>query len=209
MTEKAEVLTVYGKLLEVRKSIDYLQKKAKGGQYSYVSSSQVLGSLRAKLNEVGLLLIPAITHTVVTAYQTKSGTNSFFTELSMTMTWVDCENGHELSVPFYAQGVDLAGEKGTGKALTYAEKYFLLKSFMIPTDKDDPDAFQQEHEAPASQEEIKAGLIAELKVTNEMDRVTAIWSGNPGLKSDSAFAAAVKAAGTRLKPKDKAPEPTA
>ena len=40
---------------------------------------------------------------------------------------------------FYGQGVDISGEKGVGKALTYAEKYFLLKFFNIPTDEADPD----------------------------------------------------------------------
>ena len=32
--------------------------------------------------------------------------------------------------------VDIAGEKGVGKALTYGKKYFLLKFFNIATDKD-------------------------------------------------------------------------
>ena len=58
----------------------------------------------------------------------------------MEMEWVDTESGETLSVPWYAQGVDLAGEKGVGKALTYAEKYFLLKFFHVPTKKDDPDS---------------------------------------------------------------------
>ena len=55
------------------------------------------------------------------------------------MTWHDVESGERMEVPWYAQGVDLAGEKGVGKALTYAEKYFLLKFFHVPTKKDDPD----------------------------------------------------------------------
>ena len=34
-----------------------------------------------------------------------------------------------------------------GKALTYGEKYFLLKFFNIATDKDDPDSFQRKQES--------------------------------------------------------------
>jgi hypothetical protein len=43
-----------------------------------------------------------------------------------------------VSCRWYGQGID-SGERGVGKAMTYAEKYFLLKFFNIPTDEDDPD----------------------------------------------------------------------
>lgn len=46
------------------------------------------------------------------------------------MTLIKCDKSS-----VYAEGI--------GKALTYAEKYFLLKQFNIPTDNDDPDSFQQ------------------------------------------------------------------
>ncbi|MNP04955.1 ERF superfamily protein [compost metagenome] len=57
-----------------------------------------------------------------------------------------------IECPWYSQGVDIAGEKGVGKALTYGEKYFILKFFNIPTDKDDPDTFQKKYEQKASKE---------------------------------------------------------
>jgi hypothetical protein len=66
-------------------------------------------------------------------------------------------------MPFYAQGVDIAGEKGVGKALTYGEKYFLLKTFNIATDKDDPDAFQEKAESYRKPDPISSKEIGELK----------------------------------------------
>lgn len=140
-------MNIYQKLIEVRKKVEYLKKENKGSQYSYVSSSQVLGNIRKQLDEQNLLLIPSIVSTNVRENATKTGTLSYFTELTMNMIWINADKPDEkIEVPFYAQGVDLAGEKGVGKALTYAEKYFLLKSFNIATDKDDPDAFQKKHE---------------------------------------------------------------
>ena len=63
----------------------------------------------------------------------KKGALVYFTELIMTMTWINSDNPEEtIECPWYAQGVDTAGEKGVGKALTYGEKYFLLKFFNIP-----------------------------------------------------------------------------
>lgn len=135
-------LNLYQKLVEVRKNVSYLKKDAVGKQYQYVSASQVIGSVKDKLNEHGLLLIPRIVGKEVTTQLNGKGTITYFTELNMEYTWIDTESGEELVVPFYSQGVDLAGEKGVGKALTYGEKNFLLKSFNIATDKDDPDAFQ-------------------------------------------------------------------
>lgn len=47
------------------------------------------------------------------------------------MTWINIHNPSEIvACSWYSQGVDIEGEKGVGKALTYAEKYFLLK-FLI------------------------------------------------------------------------------
>ena len=150
MTEKT--LNVYQRLAEVRKAVPYLKKEQKGAQYQYVGSSDVLGSLHAKINEVGLMLIPEIVgHLVTSSERTNAKGNissEYFTELEMTMTWVNIDDPSDTAkVSWYAQGVDLAGEKGVGKALTYAEKYFLLKFFNIATDKDDPDTFQDKIES--------------------------------------------------------------
>ena len=149
-------MNIYQKLVEVRKAVPYLQKSQQGQQYQYVGSSQVLAAVRKKMDELQLLLIPSITDKTLhlsAIEQFKDSdkpikrTITYFTELEMKMTWVNAENPDEkIEIPWYAQGVDIAGEKGVGKALTYGEKYFLLKQFNISTDKDDPDAFQDKVE---------------------------------------------------------------
>jgi hypothetical protein len=201
-TTKPKGLTLVQKLLEVRKSVDYLQKSSSGSQFKYTSSSQVLSAVRAKMNEMGLLLESHINESRVNENVTKTGTVVYFTELVMTMVWIDSDTGEERAMPWYAQGVDLAGEKGVGKALTYAEKYFILKQFNIPTDKDDPDSFQEKN---APQIDMKTKLIGDLKAATQYEQVTKIWSENPKFKDDPDFVEAVKVNGTRLKPK----EPTA
>lgn len=146
-------MNIYQKLIEVRKAVPYLQKETPGHQYKYTSSAQVLAAVRDKLNELGLLLIPKVLNAKVSSETVdnvnKEGvvfkkTTTYFTELEMEMVWVNADNPEEtITVPWYGQGVDIAGEKGVGKALTYAEKYFILKQFNIPTDQDDPDRFQE------------------------------------------------------------------
>lgn len=151
-----EELTVVGrnlwqKLLAVRKRVPYLQKQQVGHQYNFVGSSTVLAALRDELDKQGLLLFPhvldkelsVVSVTNKDKYGNDKVKSTYFTELRMEFEWVDADTGESKKVPFYSQGIDYDGEKGVGKALTYAEKYFLLKQFNIPTDQLDPDSFQQ------------------------------------------------------------------
>lgn len=147
-------MNIYQKLIEVRKDVPYLKKANQGHQYNYTGSSQVVGAIREKIDELGLLLIPAIIDKKVTAEKNGNRT-TYFTELDIEYKWVNAEKPEEtITTTFYAQGIDIGGEKGVGKALTYAEKYFLLKQFNVPTDQDDPDAFQQKVEATKPPEMI-------------------------------------------------------
>jgi hypothetical protein len=133
---------LHQKLIEIRKAVPYLQKENQGHGYNYVSSSQVIGALRAAMNDHGVLLVPAMTNATVLERTTAKGANWNLTCIEMEFTWVNTDNPEEkITCPWYAQGYDDM-EKGVGKAATYGEKYFLLKFFNIPTDKDDPDAWK-------------------------------------------------------------------
>ena len=105
------------------------------------------------MDELGLLLIPSVASKEVSEHLTAKGAKEYFTELVMEFTWVNAEKPEEqIKCNWYGQGLD-SGEKGVGKACTYSEKYFMLKFFNVPTDKDDPDSFQKKHDdAPAKQE---------------------------------------------------------
>lgn len=137
-----KALTLPQKLLEIQKRVDTIVKDGKNtsDRYDFASDENVLDTFRPLMDEYGLLLIPRIVHANLLEGTTKSGTVRYLTELHFEMLWHDVESGEQLVVPWYAQGVDLAGEKGVGKAATYAEKYFLLKFFHVSTKKDDPDA---------------------------------------------------------------------
>ena len=135
-------MTLYEKLLIMQTSVDAVIKDGKNSsdKYDFASDENVLDTFRPMMDELKLLLIPKVRAAQVLEGQTRSGTARYLTEMTVDMQWVDVETGETLEVPWYAQGVDLAGEKGVGKALTYAEKYFLLKFFHVPTKKDDPDS---------------------------------------------------------------------
>lgn len=132
-------MTLLEKLLEIKKAIPYLKKENenRGQGFSYVSSSQVLGIFRQKCDELGIMVIPRVTGS--NAGNPKDS-KQILTELCIDYEIINVEDKDDtINIPFYAQGMDV-GEKGVGKALTYGEKYLILKLFNIPTDMDDPDA---------------------------------------------------------------------
>lgn len=137
---------IYQKLLTIQSKVRGLKKDDEAGQgasgYKYVSGSKVLDVIRPLMDKEGLLLIPQVDsiENERIDYQTRNGGKSeLLSKLMMTFTWVDVESGENLPVKFGANGMN-NWDKGLGSALTYAERYFLLKFFHISTDEDDVDA---------------------------------------------------------------------
>jgi len=130
------------KLLAIQRKVRGLQKKEKSTQgYAYVTSSQVLTAIREAMDEVGVILTVEVVEaeTRLGAMSTRSGGAVNWTGLRLKFTWHNAEDPADtLSCMWWAEGMDNA-EKAAGKALTYGEKYFLLKFFHIPTDESDPD----------------------------------------------------------------------
>lgn len=143
--------SLYQKLAILQKTVRGLAQDATCGQtYKYVSGSKVLGVVRPKMDELGLLLVQQVDsiENERMDYQVKSGAKSeILTKVMMTFTWIDSESGEKLPVTFGANGQN-GWDKGLGSALTYAERYFLLKFFHIATDEDDVDARPPEDASP-------------------------------------------------------------
>lgn len=140
-------MNIYEKLFEIKKTVNYFKKDKEGQLFPYVSSELVLGSIREKMNEVGVLLIPDLTEAKATVIQ-KENKHAILTEVWIKYTWVSVEDPTDkMECNWYGQGTD-PGERGVGKAYTYNEKYFILKFFNIPTGKDDPDGLGDNVDKP-------------------------------------------------------------
>jgi hypothetical protein len=160
-------MNLYEKLVEIRKNVPYLQKVADGGQYKYVSNSQVVSAIRDLLDKHKVFLKTEILDQSIKEFHSAKGTIQFMTSVQMKFTWVNAEEPEEQIVTRWeGQGVD-TGEKGIGKAATYAEKYFILKTFNIPTDKDDPDAHQSKVEKAKPPERVTDEQLALLRGSAE------------------------------------------
>lgn len=134
-------MNLFQKLLEIQKTVVGLGKDSKSFGYQYVSGSKVLEYIKPMMNDLGIILKQEVLDIENTRqdYTTKNGLKSeILTKASMKFTWVDCETGEKDENYFAANGQN-DWEKGLGSALTYAERYFLLKYFHISTDEDDID----------------------------------------------------------------------
>ena len=147
-------MNLFQKIADVKANIDGFTKDTKGYNYSYVSGSQVLHRIRSKMIEHNLLLVPSTTEEnykkiEVTRFNKKANrevtTSEFVVEMKLTYVWINADNPEEkLEVTFYSVGQQDDVSKAHGTALTYAERYFLMKFFNIPTDEDDADAKQKQ-----------------------------------------------------------------
>ena len=137
------------KLIEIRKEIPYLRKDTKGYNYRYVSGVSVLTTIQKKMNELKVLLYPDLAEGRIIQFEiTDRKGNSkinFRFECNGFYIFSDAESDDILQIPFFFTGIQDDSSKALGSALTYSERYFLLKFFNIATDNDDPDTFQEKH----------------------------------------------------------------
>jgi len=155
-------MEIYKKLLKIQKEIKGLEKDKKSFSYSYVTGNKLLDALKPIMNEQGLILKQEIVKVEKSRidYDTKNGKKSeMLFDVWQKFTWIDVETGETDVNEFFASGMN-DWEKGLGSALTYAERYFLLKYFHIATDEDDID--NSERKAQEELEE-KARLEKEEK----------------------------------------------
>lgn len=134
---------IYPKLHAIQQRINGLGKDKTGpnGHYKYVTGDKILGEIKPIMNELGLILKQEITSIENSRqdYKTKNGEKSeILSKVMMRFTWIDTESGEKDENLFGANGQN-DWEKGLGSALTYGERYFLLKFFHIATDEDDID----------------------------------------------------------------------
>jgi len=143
------------------------------GNYGYkgVADQEVKKVIGDAMAANGLCILPigVSGKTEVSRWQDgNSNKQSVFTEVNTRYLLLH-DSGESIELEGYGHGVD-AQDKGAGKATTYALKYTLLYTFLIPTGKiDDADMHNSnEIEAPANQfvQEVNAAIAKLANVTN-------------------------------------------
>lgn len=164
--------TLYKKLLALQQAVVGLTKDKKGNSYDYVSGDKILGIVRPQMDKLGLLLTVDVLRAEYSRqdYQTKNGAKSeMFCTLELKFTWIDTDSGETLSNQWASSGMN-GFDKSLGSALTYGERYFLLKFLHIATDKDDVDAPKSAEEEMNLQQ-----IIAQINGFTTQEQMNWAW----------------------------------
>lgn len=165
-------MNIYQKIVEIRKSVEGFSKDTKGYGYEYVSGNQILRAIKNKMDELGVLLIPSVDYETLSwqkhEYKNKKGEEKldFIVQARMTYKWINAEEPTEvIEVPWLMIGQQTDDiSKATGTALTYNERYFLLKQFGLPTDEDDADAKEGNYGGKSNNAANKIGKLSDAQV---------------------------------------------
>ncbi|NGP60094.1 ERF family protein [Paenibacillus thiaminolyticus] len=110
--------------------VDYLQKddRVEFGttKYNAISEEKVTSAVREALIEQGLVIFP---------FEQQHKKEGNLTTVDVKYKIVDTETGEHEVIVSSGTGADTQ-DKGVGKAMTYAYKYLLLRTFAIPTGED-------------------------------------------------------------------------
>jgi len=152
---------LFKKLVNIRESIEYLQKTEIGNQGAmYVDSAILIHKIKNELDEKNILLFPSIINPMIESISDPTRNNSeaksWFFKSIINFTFIDADSEETLIVPWFSTGKHLQDPAmAGGSALTYFERYFLLKFFLIPTAKDDPEFFESKTSEKVSKEQIE------------------------------------------------------
>lgn len=127
-----------------------------GGKNSYkaVSERDILDAVKPLEEKYGVFSYPAgrniLESHILESEKTYNGqttkTTTFMTRIETLYRFVNVDNPSDfMDTITFAEGID-AQDKGSGKAMTYADKYALMKAYKISTGDDpDQDASEDKH----------------------------------------------------------------
>lgn len=146
-------MNIYEKLSKITSEMKTVNKNLDVGigknAYKAVGEADVLSAVKSLEEKHGIYSYPCkrevIEHAILETEREYNGNvtkgNQIFLRIETTYRFVNIENPDEfIEITTYGDGIDTQ-DKAVGKAMTYADKYALMKAYKIITG-DDPD---QEH----------------------------------------------------------------
>lgn len=156
---------IFQKMLAITSDLSIVAKNLEVGfganKYKATGEADVLAAIKPLEEKYGIYSYPVKREILETAeLETKSGTKNLFLRIATTYRFVNTENPSEfIEITSYGDGVD-SQDKSVGKAMTYSDKYALMKAYKIITG-DDPDQNLSE--------ELKGKKVSNVKQNNSYE----------------------------------------
>ena len=181
-------MNIYEKLLAITAEIGVVEKNlnvkvSSNSSYKAVSERDVLDAVKPIEQKYRVYSYPAnrkiIDRDVLTKETEYNGTitrtNTLFMRVETVYRFVNIDKPDEfIETTVYGDGLD-TGDKASGKAMTYADKYALMKAYKLSTG-DDPDkeaspehGYEKKAEPKATTKQI--ALVEDLYTDEEIERI--------------------------------------
>lgn len=170
-------LNIYEKLLTISNELSRVAKNLEVGfgqsKYKAVGEADVLAAIKPLEAQYGVYSYPFKRSIVETGeLETKAGTKNLFLRIETIYRFVNVDNPNEfIDITSYGDGVD-SQDKSVGKAMTYADKYGLMKAYKIITG-DDPDQNASEELKGKSSSRV-AAKVEKSKATHNTEKAPVV-----------------------------------
>lgn len=170
-------MNIYEKMLNITNEIANVNKNLTVGEgkskYKAVGEADVLKAVKELEFKHKVYSYPAdreiLESTMYTTSNQYGEKNNIFSRIKTTYRFVNVENPNEyIEIISYAEGIDTQ-DKGAGKAMTYSDKYALMKAYKIITGED-PDQNPSQEEKVTNktytkqkQEKIQDELVSDVQ----------------------------------------------
>jgi hypothetical protein len=155
-------MNIYQKISEVMKKVEYLTKDDSVSfgttKYRAISEEKVTSTIREQLVNLGIVILPVKQDATVTELMRTDKSVNQRADVHTVYRIQNIDDTEDfILVESNGSGVDTQ-DKAVGKAMTYAYKYMLLRSFAIPTGEDPDKIASAETDAKLGNETINAQM---------------------------------------------------
>ena len=165
-------MNIYEKLSAITSDLSAVAKNLTVGEgrssYKAVGEADVLAAVKPLEKKYGVYSFPSSrrivdsdTLTIEKNYKGDTSTvTKFFMRIETIYRFVNIENPEEyLDITTYGDGVD-SNDKAPGKAMTYGDKYALLKAYKVITGEDPDQEYSEDSKVSRSQQPSRESFRA-------------------------------------------------
>ena len=167
--ERIKKMNIYEKMSAITNELKWVAKNLDVGegknQYKAVSEADILDEVKPIEAKYHIYSHPTIRNVFdQSEFTNKYGTLNRYAKISTTYRFVDMDNpASTIEICSFGEALD-SGDKGLGKAMTYADKYALMKAYKIQTGED-PDAVASPKDSP---EDTASAVLAMQSAMNAL-----------------------------------------
>ncbi len=193
----AEKVSAAASIVGVMAKIDAVGKTGhnRDQNYDFRGIDAVINAVGPALREVGGFFVPTLLKSKREHGVSKNGTPLTDTIVKVRYAWFGTDGGEPITATVEGESRDTS-DKGTAKAMSVAERTFLIQILCLPTDEPDPDEEHIERAPAGTKPQVSTGPLPEPKPAGKPPMAKSEWASKiiDALGKDAAMRAVWDAA---------------